>query len=258
MSHFWAGSFCRCYSVVFVEHKDNPKLYFPSAVVGASDVIKICKDLGNDIPDKSWMLYLLELFDSGVTDNNHRAIELNLICQFNEYDNFWAIFAGVNRYKFTKVLPIVGHSYLREIILHKYDNSIEYHVMDLNDTNATERFLFKLNEVDSKNMSFQGLNQFTGIEWWNKDGNSPFPIRYKIEFSNLRYAQEPAEVPKSDKEKNIEHMIFKPYDALVPNKDGYAKEYPVSFDCVSIKDGCICYSVINGSCRTGLLFLHSR
>ena len=28
-----------------------------------------------------------------------------------------------------------------------------------------------------------------------------------------------------DKEENIEHVIFKPYDALVPNKDGYAKEY---------------------------------
>jgi hypothetical protein len=50
-------------------------------------------------------------------------------------------------------------------------------------------------------MSFQGLNQFTGIEWWNKDGNSPFPIRYKIEFSNLRYAQEPVEVPEFDREK---------------------------------------------------------
>jgi hypothetical protein len=47
-----------------VEHKDNPKLYFPTAVVvGASDLIKICKDLGNNIPDKSWMLYLLEFFD---------------------------------------------------------------------------------------------------------------------------------------------------------------------------------------------------
>lgn len=80
--------------------------------IRCSDVIKICKDLGNNIPDKSWMLYLLELFDSGAIDNIHRAIELNLICQFNEYDNFWAIFAGVNRYKFNKVLPVVGHSYL--------------------------------------------------------------------------------------------------------------------------------------------------
>jgi hypothetical protein len=66
-------------------------------------------------------------------------------------------------------------------------------------------------------MSFQGLNQFTEIEWWNKDGNSPFPIRYEIEFSNLRYVQESVEVPEFDKDKNIERMIFKAYDALVPN-----------------------------------------
>jgi hypothetical protein len=258
MPHFWAGSFCRCYSVIAEEHKNNPKLYFPSAVVGASDVIRICKDLGNNIPDKSWMLYLLELFDFGATDNNHRAIELNLICQFNEYDNFWAIFAGVNRYRFTKVLPTVGHSYLRQIILHKYNNSIEYRLMDLDDSNASERFLFQLNEAESKNMSFLGLNQFTGIEWWNKDGNSPFPIRYEIEFSNLRYVQESDEVPGFDKEKNIKRMIFKAYDALVPDKDSYAREYPISFGCANIKDGCICYTVTNGSCRTGLHFLHAR
>lgn len=36
--------------------------------------------------------------------------------------------------------------------------------MDLNDGNATERFLFKLNEAENKNMSFQGVNEFTGIE----------------------------------------------------------------------------------------------
>ena len=68
-------------------------------------------------------------------------------------------------------------------------------------------------------MSFQGLNQFTGIEWWNKKENSPFPIRYEVEFSDLRYAQELIKVsPEFGKEKNIEHLIFKPYDALVPNK----------------------------------------
>ena len=258
MPHFWAGSFCRCYSVIAEEHKNSPKLYFPSAVVGASDVIRICKDLGNNIPDKSWMLYLLELFDVGATDNNHRAIELNLICQFNEYDNFWAIFAGVNRYRFTKVLPTVGHSYLRQIILHKYDNSIEYRLVDLDDSNASERFLFQLNEAESKNMSFLGLNQFTGIEWWNKDGNSPFPIRYEIEFSNLRYVQESDEVLGFDKEKNIKRMIFKAYDALVSDKDSHAREYPISFGCANIKDGCICYTVTNGSCRAGLHFLRAR
>jgi hypothetical protein len=261
MSHFWTGSFCRCYSVIAAEHKDNPELYYPSAVVGTSDIIRICKDLGNNIPDKSWMLYLLELFDSDADDNNPRAIELNLICQFNGYDNFWAIFAGVNRYKFTKVLPAVGHSYLREIILHKYDKSIEYHIIDLNASNSRntiEHFLFQLNEAESKNMSFQGLNQFTGIEWWNKKENSPFPIRYEVEFSDLRYVQELIKVSQEfGKEKNIEHVIFKPYNALVPNKDGFAKEYPVNFDCANIKDGCICYTVKNGSCSRGLHFLHA-
>jgi hypothetical protein len=99
--------------------------------------------MGNNIPGKSWMLYLSELFDSSFA-SNHTAIELNLICQFNDQDNFWAIFAGVNRYKFTRLVPIVGHSYLREIILHGYDNSIEYCVTDLDDSNsnAIEHFTF--------------------------------------------------------------------------------------------------------------------
>jgi hypothetical protein len=116
MSHFWIGSLCRCYSVVVGERKDSTELYFPSNVVGASDIIRIRKDLGNDIPDKSCMLCILELFDSCATNNNYSPIELNLICQFNECDNFWAIFEGINRNKFTHVTPIVGHSYLREIV----------------------------------------------------------------------------------------------------------------------------------------------
>jgi hypothetical protein len=169
------------------------------------------------MPDDSWMLYLLELFDRS-TANNHTPIELNLICQFNDQDNFWAIFAGVNRYKFTKVVPIVGHCYLREIILHRYDNSIEYRVTDLSDNKAIECFTFHLGKAERTSRSFQGSNQFTGIEWWNKAGNSPFPLRYEIEFSNLRYAQ----VADSD-DKNIERVTFRPYDALVPDKDGHDK-----------------------------------
>jgi hypothetical protein len=65
-------------------------------------------------------------------------------------------------------------------------------------------------------------------------------------------------VSKFDKEQNIERVTFKPYDALVPNNDDYAKGYPVSFECANIKDGCICYTVTNGPCRTGLRFLHAR
>jgi len=53
MPHFWVGSFCRCYSVVIGERKDSFGLYFPSGVVGASNIIRIRKDLGNNISDKS-------------------------------------------------------------------------------------------------------------------------------------------------------------------------------------------------------------
>jgi hypothetical protein len=207
------------------------------------------------MPDDSWMLYLLELFDRS-TANNHTPIELNLICQFNDQDNFWAIFAGVNRYKFTKVVPIVGHCYLREIILHRYDNSIEYRVTDLSDNKAIECFTFHLGKAERMSRSFQGSNQFTGIEWWNKAGNSPFPLRYEIEFSNLRYAQ----VADSD-DKNIERVIFRPYDALVPNKDGHDKEYPVSFGHADINnddDDSIHYRVTTGSCNKGLAFFPVR
>jgi len=80
-----------------------------------------------------------------------------------------------------------------------------------------------------------------------------------VEYSDLRYEQELIKVSAEfGKEKNIEHVIFKPYDALVPNKDGFAKEYPVSFDCANIKDSYICYTVKNGSCSRGLHFLHAR
>jgi hypothetical protein len=75
------------------------------------------------------------------------------------------------------------------------------------------------------------------------------------EFSNLRYAQ--AAVDSDGK--NIERVTFRPYDALVPNKDGNAKEYPVSFVSADTKDdGCIHYTVTAGSCKTGLAFLRVR
>jgi hypothetical protein len=45
----------------------------------------------------------------------------------------------------------------------------------------------------------------------------------------VRYPQEELEASESDGEKNIERMTFRPYDALVPNNDGYAKEYRLSF-----------------------------
>ena len=80
-----------------------------------------------------------------------------------------------------------------------------------------------------------------------------------MEFSNLKYAQEWIKVmPEFDKEKNLENVIFKLGDALVPNKGRFAKEYPVSFDCANIKDGCICYTVKDGSCSRGSRLLQGR
>ena len=68
--------------------------------MSASDVVQVSKDLGNNIQDRSWILYLLELFDSGATASNNFPIELNLICQLNEFDHFLTIFAGVYKYRF--------------------------------------------------------------------------------------------------------------------------------------------------------------
>ena len=122
--HFWIGSLCMA----------GPR--FPPDATAITDTITIEQDMGNKIPDRSWMLYLLELFD------NRIPVELNLICQYNDRDNFWAIFRGVNRYKFTKVLPQVGHSYARRIVMDRGSKSIHYSVTD-SKTGENESFDFQ-------------------------------------------------------------------------------------------------------------------
>lgn len=85
--HFWIGSY-RGIS------DGGSKPAFPRGVIAGTDIIGLIEDMGNHIPDKSWMLYLLELFN-----NQSIAIELNLICQFDNQNYFEAIFNGVNRYQ---------------------------------------------------------------------------------------------------------------------------------------------------------------
>ena len=114
--HFWVGSFCSILDI-------NNKPISPQGVIAISDVITLVEDMGNQIPDKSWMLYLLEIFNI-----QNIAIELNLICQFDNQDYFEAIFNGVNRYRFKQILPTLGHSYLRQIIL---DSSEKVHYLYL-------------------------------------------------------------------------------------------------------------------------------
>jgi hypothetical protein len=190
--HFWTGSLCKIFD------GDNP--IFPEKVTTLSDVIKINTDPGNQIPDKSWMIYLFELF----TDNKPKrvALELDLFCQFDNQNYFEAVFGGVNQYRFTKILPQIGNSYQREIILNSHNQIINYKLTDLN-TRQSEIFELGTNNMNGnveqqkkqeliKNISemkFEGSEHFTGIEWWNLVDNIPFPVRYHVEVSMLRYAQ---------------------------------------------------------------------
>ena len=197
------------------------------------------------------MLYLLEIFNS-----QNIACELNLICQFDDQDYFEAIFQGRNQYRFKEVLPFVGHSYQRQIILNQAKSVISYILTDKT-ANHTELFELPVNNGGSSNsknyrfefqFQFEALNQFTGIEWWNKVGSFPYPIRYHVEISQLLYGLYDAGYsdPKS--------ILFRPYDVLVPNSEGAAMEYPISFANCRKKedDGCISYDIFDGICRKGL------
>ncbi|HZA61561.1 MAG TPA: hypothetical protein VE573_01715, partial [Nitrososphaeraceae archaeon] len=168
--HFWAGSFCG-----ILDGSSN-KPAFPRRTIAATDVIALVEDVGNQIPGKSWMLYLLELFNK----QQNIAIELNLICQFDSQNYFEAIFNGVNRYRFKEVLPILGHSYLRQIIMNSQKECISYLLQDRN-TEQTERFDLRLNIGRGLSFAFEASNHFTGIEWWNKIGNFPYQIRYHVQ-----------------------------------------------------------------------------
>jgi hypothetical protein len=206
---------------------------FPPGIVSVGDAVTILQDLGNRIPDRSWMLYLLEVFDgkAGV------PVELNLICQFNARDNFWAIFGGVNRYKFTSVLPIVGHTYLRQIIFKRQSRSIEYVLTDRT-TGQSEKFDF-----DPGGIAFEGRTSFTGLEWWNKAGRGPFPVRYRVHVSELMCGISDGQ-----------GITYLPYDGLVSDKDSAGDSYPVSFGAAEAKDGYLSYEVADGTARRGLVF----
>jgi hypothetical protein len=231
--HFWIGSFC-------CNLDDNRRPRFPRGVIAISDIITVVEDMGNQIPDKSWMLYLLEIFN-----RQNIPAELNLICQFDNQDYFEAIIGGVNRYRFKQVLPIIGHSYLRQIIMNSQKQSITYILEDQN-TKQIERFDLLLNG----GFVFEAQNHFTGIEWWNKIDNSPYPIRYHVEISQLMFGL-------SDNPSDPESMIYRPYTALVPNSEASdIRYYPISFYNARVKDdGCICFNVKSGSCKTGINYL---
>ena len=229
--HFWVGSFCGVLD-------NNNKPAFPRGVSGISDIITLIEDMGNQIPDKSWMLYLLEIFNK-----QNIPSELNLICSFNNDGKFDAIFNGVNQYQFKQISPVVGHSYLRQILMNYQKQSIHYILEDQN-TRQIERFELLVD----RGFIFEAQNHFTGIEWWNKIGNFPYPIRYHAEVSQIMYGL-------CDNPSDAESVVYRPYNALVSNSEGSGQNYPISFSNNRIKDGCICYNVKSGNCKTGMEYL---
>ncbi|HXS59184.1 MAG TPA: hypothetical protein VN703_00030 [Candidatus Sulfopaludibacter sp.] len=229
--HYWIGS------------KNNPQMYYNNYYYKfniISDNIKILEEYENYIPDKSWMLYLLEVFNT-----QQIAVEINLICQFDEQNYFEAILDGINRYRFTKVIPIVGHKYLRQIKFNKLNSSLEYYLKNLN-TQTDEIYTFIL-QPDLL-FSFQFSTCFTGIEWWNKIENKPYPIKYKIEISELMYGF-------NDNPYDTNSIVFFPINSLISDKDDGSSNlsyYPIEFNYSGIRNGCFCYKVQTGYCSHGL------
>lgn len=220
--HFWSGAYC------YVQQ--NNKMFFPDQVKSVSDVITLVSDLGNKIPDKSWMLYLLEAFNS-----QRVPVELDLICSFNDDGKFHAIFGGINQYEF-KVKPVVGHSYLRQITMEPTKRGISYHLKD-DATGETDSFFLQMSD---NLFDFSIVQHFTGLEWHNRIGNAPYPARFEAEISYLSY-------DTGGNSSGLQSLAYLPYNQLIQNQEGLAKEYPVSFHGFGIKNGFITYRI---GCKT--------
>jgi len=216
-------------------HQEGVRSERPQSVA-ISDVIKVVSDLGNKIPDKSWMLYLLELFNK-----QHIPVELNLICSFNDDGKFHAIFEGINRYEF-KIKPIVGHSYLRQIVMEPSKHRVAYRLMD-EISGQIDSFFF---DVDENLFDFSIYKHFTGLEWHNRVGNIPYKIRYEVEISNLAYGVH-------DDSTDLKSVTYFPYNQLTPDDGGLAKNYPASFHNFETRNGFIAYRIGPGKHNMGIV-----
>ena len=225
--HFWSGYYC-------IDDRAGGVSDL-SKYMAISDVITVVSDLGNKIPDKSWMLYLLELFNK-----QHIPVELNLICSFNDDGKFHAIFEGENKYEF-KIKPTIGNSYLRQIIMEPSKQRIGYHLKD-EISGQTDSFFF---DIDENSFDFSISKHFTGLEWHNRVGNTPYPVRYEVEISNLAYG--------INDHTDLESLAYFPYNQLLSDSGGFAKEYPVSFHNFEIRNGFITYRIGSGKHHMGIV-----
>ncbi len=251
-NHFWAGSACTL--------KENNNGY-PDDVNAISDILTIKDNLENKIPDNSWMIYMLELFIDKNFNQHDRIkpvpLELDLFCQFDDKIDFKAVFNGHNQYTFKKVLPRIGQSYQREIILDSNKRTVSYRLRDIN-TGESESFDLSANNMNGSvneemknyltkvfnDVKFEPFKHFTGIEWWNRVDNLPYPVRYHVQFSMLRYAQS----------HDSENLSYKPYTSLSPDIDPLGRQYPISFHGLRNMDGCLCYEVSLGTTNTGMQY----
>jgi len=245
-NHFWAGSACL----------KDPRAY-PSNVIAISDILTITQDLGNHIPNGSWMIYLFELF---IDKSRFVPLELDLFCQFDGKNNFKAVFNGVNQHTFKKV-PEIGHSYQCEILLDSSRLTIIYRLLELDSQEEPEIFELSANNMDGsvddekksdlvtliKEVNYEPCKHFTGIEWWDmaNEPPAPFPIRYQVGTSMLRYTQSDADLTSPN---------YTPYRSLIPDIDSLHKQYPISFHNLREMNGCICYDVNVGIANTGMTY----
>lgn len=247
--HYWIGSYC----------KENSTLNrYPQKVVAVSDIITLMDDTHKQPPDKSWMLYLLEFY-LDKTKPKPIPVELDLICEFDNDGKFTAVFGGHNQHDFT-LPPKIGHSYIREILCDSVSHQISYDIIDLN-TGETQSFELNNENITDKqsifseydinkmdNITFEGSDQFTGIEWHNIINDEPFPIRYHTMNSLLQYG-----ILQSNDSK---YITYQPYRSLISNKDDNNEDtqYPIAFENTKVIKGCICYNVKPGNSNDGLEF----
>jgi hypothetical protein len=234
---FWLGSYCRLGSE------------YPGDVTAISDVIRIVNDTGNQAPDDSWMLCLLEFY---IDKLKQVPVEL----AFKDNGEFTAIYGGQDQHTFKQRVSNMGGSYRREIRIDPNKRIVNYNLTDLQ-TGQPEGFqleeaniknhenILKIKNISDLNeIEFGGADHFTGLEWHNRSFNGPYPIKYKIEISSLQYGKSESSDPAS--------VSYHPYNALKANKDVWGINYPVAFQEIKLMNNCICYTMDSGNSQNGI------
>jgi len=93
---------------------------------------------------------------------------------------------------------------------------IGYQLMD-ETSGKIDSFFFDVYADSNFSMS----KHFTGIEWHNRSGNIPYPIRFKVEISNLAYGI-------NDNLSDLRSVAYFPYNQLLPDERRFCTEISLS------------------------------